>query len=162
MRSRGIAFELSEAWGKGGQGAAKLADAVCKACEENTHPAPAYTYDAKLPLADKIQAVAAKIYGAAEVDFASGVLSQLKKWEQEGYAEYPVCIAKTQYSLSDNPKLLGAPNGYTLSVRSVRLSAGAGFVVAFAGDIIAMPGLPKAPAALSIDVDEDGNITGLF
>ncbi len=162
MQSRGIPCELCEAWGKGGQGAAKLADTVCKACEENTQPSYAYTYDAELPLADKIKAIATKIYGAAEVDFASGVLSQLKKWEQEGYASYPVCIAKTQYSLSDNPKLLGTPKGHTLTVRSVRLSAGAGFVVAFAGDIIAMPGLPKAPAALSIDVDEDGNITGLF
>ena len=161
MQTRGISCELCEAWGKGGQGAARLADAVCKACEGSAHT-PSFTYDAKLPLADKIQAVAAKIYGAAKVDFAPGVLTQLKKWEQEGYAEYPVCIAKTQYSLSDNPKLLGAPNDHTLAVRSVRLSAGAGFAVAFAGDIIAMPGLPKAPAALSIDVDEDGNITGLF
>jgi formate--tetrahydrofolate ligase len=162
MKSRGIPCELCEAWGKGGQGAARLADAVCKACEENALPSHAYTYDAELPLADKIQAIATKIYDAAGVDFAPGVLSQLKKWEQEGYASYPVCIAKTQYSLSDNPKLLGAPNNHTLTVRSVRLSAGAGFVVAFAGEIIAMPGLPKAPAALSIDVDEAGNITGLF
>ncbi len=162
MQSRGIPCELCEAWGKGGQGAARLADAVCKACEENKLPATAYTYDAQLPLADKIKAIATKIYGAGEIDFAPGVLSQLKKWEQEGYASYPVCIAKTQYSLSDNPKLLGAPQGHTLTVRSVRLSAGAGFVVAFAGDIIAMPGLPKVPAALSIDVDEAGNIAGLF
>ncbi len=157
-----VPFRLCEAWEKGGRGAVGLADAVCGACESGAPSSPAYTYADDLPLADKIRSVAEKIYGAAEVNFAPGVLSQLKKWEQEGYLTCPVCIAKTQYSLSDNPKFLGAPKGFTLTVRSVRLSAGAGFVVAFAGDIIAMPGLPKAPAALSIDVDEDGNITGLF
>ena len=162
MEKLSVPCELCEAWGKGGQGAAKLADAVCKACESNTDSAPSYTYPQDMPLSEKIQSIARKIYGAADVSFAPGVQSQLKKWEQEGYANYPVCIAKTQYSLSDNPKLLGAPKGHTLAVRSVRLSAGAGFVVAFAGDIIAMPGLPKTPAAISIDVDEDGNITGLF
>ncbi len=162
MEKLSVPCALCEAWEKGGQGAKDLADAVCKACEDKSRPAPSYTYPDELPLSEKIQSIATKIYGASEVAFAPGVLSQLKKWEQEGYAKYPVCIAKTQYSMTDNPKLLGAPKGHTLTVRSVRLSAGAGFVVAFAGDIIAMPGLPKAPAALSIDVDEEGNITGLF
>ena len=162
MEARGVACELCKAWGKGGPGAASLADKVCKACEDKSLPTQSYTYADTLPLSQKIQAVAEKVYGAAEVNFAPGVLTQLKKWEQEGYQSFPVCIAKTQYSFSDNPKLLGAPIGHTLTVRSVRLSAGAGFVVAFAGDIIAMPGLPKVPAANSIDVDEDGNITGLF
>ncbi len=162
MEKLSVPCALCEAWEKGGRGAAALADAVCKACEDKSQPGPSYTYPGELPFQEKIQAIAKKIYGASEVSFAPGVLSQLKKWEQEGYGAYPVCIAKTQYSLSDNPKLLGAPQGHTLTVRSVRLSAGAGFVVAFAGDIIAMPGLPKVPAALSIDVDEDGNITGLF
>ena len=162
MEARGVPCELCEAWEKGGRGAAALADAVCDACETGAATSPSYTYPDELPLSQKIEAVAQKIYGASEVNFAPGVLPQLKKWEQEGYGAYPVCIAKTQYSLSDNPKLLGAPQNFTLTVRSVRLSAGAGFVVAFAGDIIAMPGLNKAPAALSIDVDENGNITGLF
>ena len=162
IEKRGVAIALCEAWEKGGRGAADLADAVCKACEDTTMPAPAYTYSDTLPLSQKIQSVAEKIYGAKEVAFAPGVLAQLKKFEQEGYQLFPVCIAKTQYSFTDNPKLLGAPEGHTFSIRSVRLSAGAGFIVAFAGDIIAMPGLPKIPAANSIDVDEAGNINGLF
>ncbi len=162
MADAGVPCELCEAWGKGGAGAAALADAVARACGDASLPAPSYTYPDALPLSDKIRAIAQKIYGAEGVEFGPGVLQQLGKWEQEGYGAYPVCIAKTQYSLSDNPKLFGAPKGFTLTVRSVRLSAGAGFVVAFAGDIIAMPGLNKAPAALSIDVDGDGNITGLF
>ncbi len=162
MEERGVACQLCEAWEKGGLGAASLADAVCKACEDTSLPAPCYTYPDTLPLSQKIQAVAEKVYGAKEVSFAPGVLTQLKKWEQEGYQACPVCIAKTQYSFTDNSKLLGAPKDHTLTVRSVRLSAGAGFVVAFAGDIIAMPGLPKVPAANSIDVDDEGNITGLF
>jgi len=106
--------------------------------------------------------VAQRIYGAKDVTFQGSVLKQLAKLEEEGWANCPVCIAKTQYSFSDDPKKLGAPTGYTLSIRQVRLSAGAGFVVAFAGDIIAMPGLPKVPAAEGIDVNEEGQITGLF
>ena len=157
----GAPCELCEGWEKGGRGAKALADAVCQACEHEKAE-PSYTYPSDLSLKDKLTAVATKIYGASALEFAPGVLTQLKKWEQEGYGSYPVCFAKTQYSLSDNPKLLGAPKDFSITVRSVRLSAGAGFVVAFAGDIIAMPGLPKAPAALNIDVDDDGNITGLF
>ena len=122
----------------------------------------AYTYDITLPLKDKIEAIATRIYGAAKVEFAGNVLKQLQKLEDEGWRECPVCIAKTQYSFSDDAKLLGAPVGHTLHIRQVRLNAGAGFVVAFAGDIIAMPGLPKVPAAEAIDVDENGEIVGLF
>ena len=106
--------------------------------------------------------MSARIYGAAKVEFAGSVLKQLQKLEDEGWRECPVCIAKTQYSFSDDAKLLGAPAGHTLHIRQVRLNAGAGFVVAFAGDIIAMPGLPKVPAAEAIDVDENGEIVGLF
>ena len=123
---------------------------------------PCYTYDITLPLKDKIEAIATRIYGAAKVEFAGNVLKQLQKLEDEGWRECPVCIAKTQYSFSDDAKLLGAPVGHTLHIRQVRLNAGAGFVVAFAGDIIAMPGLPKVPAAEAIDVDENGEIVGLF
>lgn len=157
-----VPCEVCDAWALGGKGAMALADAVCAACDPAPDPVPSYTYPDALPLEDKIRAVAQKIYGAADVAFGPGVLSQLQKLNLEGCGSYPVCIAKTQYSLSDNPKLLGAPSEFTLAVRSVRLSAGAGFVVAFAGDIIAMPGLPKVPAAVNIDVDEQGEITGLF
>ena len=119
-------------------------------------------FGADLPLKDKITAVAKRVYRAKSVVFGKGVLPDLKKLESEGCGAMPVCIAKTQYSFSDNPKLLGAPEGVELTIRSVRLSRGAGFVVAFAGDIIAMPGLPPKPAADSIGVDESGGIYGLF
>ena len=115
-----------------------------------------------MPLKEKIETVARRIYGAERVTFGPGVLKQLQSLTEEGCGGYPVCIAKTQYSFSDNPKLLGAPKGFTLNIRAVRLSAGAGFMVAFAGDIIAMPGLPRVPAAEGIDVDAQGKITGLF
>ncbi len=152
---------LCEGWAKGGKGAMELAQ---KAVDLSTQASgtPAYTYDLSQPLDEKIKRVATKIYGAKEVVFAGNALTQLKKLEKEGFGSLPICIAKTQYSFSDQPQLLGAPEDYTFTIRSVRLSAGAGFVVCFAGDIIAMPGLPKVPAAEGIDVDQMGNITGLF
>ena len=140
----------------------ELAAQVCGIVDSAPKSEPCYTYDITLPLKDKIEAIATRIYGAAKVEFAGSVLKQLQKLEDEGWRECPVCIAKTQYSFSDDAKLLGAPVGHTLHIRQVRLNAGAGFVVAFAGDIIAMPGLPKVPAAEAIDVDENGEIVGLF
>ena len=140
----------------------ELAALVCELVDHAEKSAPSYTYESNQPLQDKIAAVATRIYGAADVVFGAGVLKQLERLESEGWGDCPVCIAKTQYSFSDNPKALGAPSGHTLHVRQVRLNAGAGFVVAFAGDIIAMPGLPKIPAAENIDVDERGEIVGLF
>lgn len=139
-----------------------LAKTVCALADHAEACEPAYTYPSQLSLKEKIEAIAQKIYGAKDVAFGAGVLKQLDKLTAEGWGECPVCIAKTQYSFSDDAKALGAPEGFTLHIRSVRLSAGAGFVVAFAGDIIAMPGLPKIPAAENIDVDDDGKITGLF
>ena len=115
-----------------------------------------------MPLARKLETVAREIYGAAKVQFGAGVRTQLKKLEELGFGSFPVCIAKTQYSLSDDPKKLGRPQDFTITIRQVTVSAGAGFVVALAGDIMTMPGLPKVPAAENIDVDADGNITGLF
>ena len=115
-----------------------------------------------MPIADKIRAVATRIYGAKNVVFAAGVMKAIRTIEAENGRSMPVCIAKTQYSFSDDPKKLGAPEGFTLTIRQVRLSAGAGFVVALSGDIMTMPGLPRVPAAENIDVDADGNITGLF
>ena len=149
-----------DVWGKGGEGAIELAEHVRDMCQ---NPKPlTLTYENDLPLDKKIIAVAKKIYGAADVKFAQGVRTKLKQFAAMGYADAPVCIAKTQYSLSDDMTKLGAPEGFTLNVRDVRLSAGAGFVVAFTGEIIAMPGLPKVPAAENIDVDENGVISGLF
>ena len=121
-----------------------------------------FTYPDELPLADKIRAVATRIYGAKDVAFAPAAMKTIRQLTDEGCGSMPVCIAKTQYSFSDDPKKLGAPEGFTLTIRQVRVSAGAGFVVALAGDIMTMPGLPKVPAAVNIDVTDDGVITGLF
>ena len=158
----GAPVELCDGWAKGGDGVKELAALVCDTVDKQEKVAPSFTYTDDLSLADKIRAVATRIYGAKDVVFAGSTLKQLANFEAEGWAKAPVCIAKTQYSFSDNPKALGAPTGFTLNIRQVRLNAGAGFIVAFAGDIIAMPGLPKVPAAEGIDVTEDGVITGLF
>ena len=119
-------------------------------------------YDADLPLADKIRKIATEIYRAKDVEFLGTSLKKLKEYEELGYKNLPVCIAKTQNSISHDPKLIGAPKDYLFPVRDVQLYAGAGFVVVLAGDIMTMPGLPKMPAALNIDVDDDGIISGLF
>ena len=154
--------ELCDGWAKGGRGVTELAQLVADTVDAQPKAEPSYTYPDDMPLREKIETVARRIYGAERVTFGPGVLKQLQSLTEEGCGGYPVCIAKTQYSFSDNPKLLGAPKGFTLNIRAVRLSAGAGFIVAFAGDIIAMPGLPRVPAAEGIDVDAQGKITGLF
>ncbi len=158
----GAQVALCEGWAKGGEGVTTLAETVMCLADHPAPEAPSYTYPDELPLKRKIETLAQRVYGAKNVVFAAGVARQLNKLEEEGWGKCPVCIAKTQYSFSDNPKALGAPEGFTLTIRQVRLSAGAGFIVAFAGDIIAMPGLPKVPAAEKIDVDDDGRITGLI
>lgn len=160
-RDNGSTAVLSEGWGKGGEGAKDLAKVVAEIADSgkaNYHP----LYELDLPLADKIRTIAKEIYRAADVEFDSAALKKLKTFEENGYGKLPVCIAKTQNSISHDPKLIGAPSGYTFPVRDVQLYAGAGFVVALAGDIMTMPGLPKAPAALDIDVDDNGVISGLF
>lgn len=162
LAEQGVACAPCNGWAEGGKGTTELAKLVCEAADANPAPVPSYTYPDEVPLKDKIRAVATRIYHAAEVSFAPQALKDLAQLEADGYGACPVCIAKTQYSMSDDASRLGAPEGYTLTIRSARLSAGAGFVVAFAGSIIAMPGLPKVPAALGIDVDEQGEITGLF
>jgi Formyltetrahydrofolate synthetase len=161
-RERKVAVALCDGWAQGGKGVTELADLVCATVDMAEKAEPNYTYEDDAPLKDKIIAVAKRVYGAGDVTFGAGVLSALGKLEKEDYGGYPVCIAKTQYSLSDNPKALGRAAGFTLNIRQVRLSGAAGFVVAFAGDIIAMPGLPKVPAAEGIDVDDNMNIIGLF
>ena len=152
---------LSEGWEKGGNGASELAKVVVEVCEtekSNFH----HLYEADLPLADKIRKIATEIYRAKDVEFLGTSLKKLKEYEELGYKNLPVCIAKTQNSISHDPKLIGAPKDYLFPVRDVQLYAGAGFVVVLAGDIMTMPGLPKMPAALNIDVDDDGIISGLF
>ena len=152
---------LCEGWGKGGEGAADLARAVAELADSGKADFH-QLYELDLPLTEKIRKIAKEIYRAADVDFDPAALKKLKAFEDAGYGKLPVCIAKTQNSISHDPKLIGAPSGYKFPVRDVQLYAGAGFVVALAGDIMTMPGLPKAPAALDIDVDDNGIISGLF
>ncbi len=152
---------IADHWAKGGAGAIELAHAVIKAAE-STQPQPKFAYELDQPLEDKIEAIATRIYGADGIDLPAKVKRKLDMFTADGYGNLPVCIAKTQYSFSTDAAQLGAPIGHTVTVRDVRLSAGAGFIVAICGDIMTMPGLPKKPAALSIDVDDDGVISGLF
>lgn len=160
-KENGSRAVLCEGWGKGGDGATELAKAVCEIAESGKADFH-YLYEDELSLDKKIEKIAKEIYHAKSVEFESKALKKLKEFEAQGYGKLPVCIAKTQNSISHDPKLIGAPSGYVFPVRDVQLYAGAGFVVALAGDIMTMPGLPKAPAALNIDVDDDGVISGLF
>lgn len=166
LDSLGIAAVESTHWADGGKGAVPLAEAVVAAVENagdgDAAARAQYSYDLDQPLEDKIRTIAQRIYGAADVEIPAKVKRKLKQFTDEGYGDAPICVAKTQYSLSTDPSLRGAPQGHIIEVRDVRLSAGAGFVVVIAGDIMTMPGLPKEPSALKIDVTEDGNITGLF
>ena len=160
--AKGAEFALSEVFAKGGEGGIELARKVVEACEKpsNFH----CLYPDEMSIRDKIITIAREIYGAADVKFDAAALKSIAEFEalDPAYKKFPVCMAKTQYSLSDDQTKLGRPTGFTLTVREVKLSAGAGFVVALTGAIMTMPGLPKAPAALNIDVDENGKITGLF
>ncbi len=156
----GVECANSEVFAKGGEGGLELAEKVLSVMKEETEIQ--FTYDADLTVDEKIKAVCTKIYGADGVTFAKPAQTMLKTLAAAGYDKLPVCIAKTQYSFSDNAALLAAPTGFTMNVRELRLSAGAGFVVAVMGEIMTMPGLPKQPAALNIDIDEDGVIKGLF
>ncbi len=158
---RGCAFALSEVWEKGGEGGIALAEAVLDVLEnKESHFAPIYPSD--MPLKDKIATIAKEIYGAEDVSYAPAAEKELARITELGMGDFPVCMAKTQYSLSDDAKKLGRPEGFTLNVREVYASAGAGFVVAVTGSIMTMPGLPKKPAAFGIDVSDEGVITGLF
>ena len=159
-RENGADFALSDVFGKGGEGGVELAKKVVEACEKPSDFAPIYSLD--LTVKEKIEKIAKTIYGASKVNYTTAAEKAIKEVEALGADKLPVCIAKTQYSLSDNPSLLGAPKDFEITVRNVTLSNGAGFVVAYTGDIMTMPGLPKVPAAHSIDVDSDGKIVGLF
>lgn len=162
MEAEGVPCSLCDGWMSGGDGARELADLVVEKADAPSSASLTFTYALDRPLTEKIELVAKNVYHATGVVWAGRSRETLNRLEKEGYAGFPVCIAKTQYSFGDDPKLLNAPSHHVITIRDVRLSAGAGFVVAFAGDIISMPGLPKVPAALSIDVAEDGKIVGIF
>ena len=160
MAHHGARVILARHWAEGGKGAVDVAKEVVRLCEEpNSFK---FVYEDSATLWDKMKAIATKIYGAADITADSKVRAQIKKLQETGYGHYPVCVAKTQYSFSTDPQLRGAPSGHVVNIREVRLAAGAEFVVMVCGDIMTMPGLPKVPSAVSIDVTDDGKITGLF
>ena len=156
----GVNVALSEVWAKGGEGGKALAQEVLRLCEQPNDFT--FAYDTEDSIEDKLNAIAKKIYHADGVALTPNAKKQIKELEELGFGKLPICMAKTQYSFSDDPAKLGAPSGFTITVRNMKVSAGAGFLVALTGDIMTMPGLPKVPAAEKIDVDENGKITGLF
>ena len=156
----GVNVALSEVWAKGGEGGKVLAQEVLRLCEQPNNFT--FAYDTEDSIEDKLNAIAKKIYHADGVALTPNAKKQIKELEELGFGKLPICMAKTQYSFSDDPAKLGAPSGFTITVRNMKVSAGAGFLVALTGDIMTMPGLPKVPAAEKIDVDENGKITGLF
>ncbi len=159
-RALGVNVVLSTVWAEGGKGGEALAREVVRLCDEPSDFT--YCYDEKLPVKEKIKAIVTKVYGGKDVAYTPEAEAEIERLTALGFGETPVCMAKTQYSFSDDATRLGAPEGFTVTVRSVRISAGAGFIVALTGNILTMPGLPPKPAAERIDVDEDGKIVGLF
>lgn len=158
---RGCEFALAQVWEKGGEGGVALAEKVMKTIEEkesNYHP----LYDTELPIKEKIETIAKEIYGASSVTYDMAAAKSIQRLEELGYGNLPICMAKNQYSLSDDPKKLGRPENFSINIREVYVNAGAGFVVAITGTVMTMPGLPKKPAAEHIDVNDEGVITGLF
>lgn len=156
----GVNVRLSEVWARGGEGALELADEVMRLVEEPS--TLRFAYEDGADVADALTAIATKVYHADGVDFTPAAKRQLAELRANGFGNLPVCVAKTQYSFSDDAKKLGAPEGFRITVRELKVSAGAGFVVALTGNVLTMPGLPKVPAAEAIDVDDNGVITGLF
>lgn len=156
----GVDISLCEVWEKGGEGGEDLAKKIVKATSEDSNYKPLYNLDK--PIKEKIEYICKEIYGAGEVKFSNKANKMMKKIESIGFGGLPICMSKTQKSISDNPALLNAPKGYTLNIDEIKLASGAGFIIAMAGGIIDMPGLPKVPAACNIDIDENGKITGLF
>ena len=167
MRARGVDVVLAEHWAKGSAGAEALAHEVVRLAEQGkgasaTRTAPNPLYPDDMPLWDKLRTIATRIYGAADISAPAKVRRQIEDWQAQGYGHYPVCVAKTAASFSTDPTALGAPSGHVVTVREVRLSAGAGFIVMICGDLMTMPGLPKVPAAQRIDIGPDGKVVGLF
>ena len=161
MDAMGVPVVVARHWAEGGKGAEALAHMVVKLAESGTAKTK-FVYADEDTLWDKMHAIATKVYGAADISADSAVRAKIAKLQTDGYGHYPVCVAKTQYSFSTDPKLRAAPSGHTVNIREVRLSAGAEFVVMICGDIMTMPGLPKEPASMRIDIDDDGKISGLF
>lgn len=160
-KNKGVDVAISKVWEKGADGGIELAEKLLEVLEtKEAHFAP--IYDLKLPIADKIRTIAQEIYGADDVTFTKKVLNKMKKYEAQGLGELPICVAKTQYSLSDDQTLLGRPTGFKVTINDLIPNTGAGFLVAISGDIMRMPGLPKVPAAVNMDIDENGKIVGLF
>jgi formate--tetrahydrofolate ligase len=151
---------LSEVWAKGGEGGKALAEEVIRLCEQPNQFS--FSYDEKASIKDKIEAIAKKIYHAESVNILPAAQKQIEQLEKLGMDKVPICMAKTQYSFTDDPNVKGAPKGWTLTVRNIKISAGAGFIVALTGVIMTMPGLPPVPSAEKIDVDNTGKISGLF
>ena len=160
VEAMGVPIHLATHWADGGKGAVDVAREVLALCHKKS--ALKFAYDDAVPLWDKVRAVAQKVYGAADVDAGPSVRAAIEALQNSGYGHFPICIAKTQYSFSNDATLRGAPTGHTLTVREVRLAAGAEFVVVVCGDVMTMPGLPKVPSAERIDIDDDGQIVGLF
>ncbi|WP_246941911.1 formate--tetrahydrofolate ligase [Bacillus pinisoli] len=156
-----IRVALTEVWEKGGDGGIDLGNEVMAAIQDDENNFK-YLYDTSESIEQKINAIAKKVYGAEHVDFTSAARKQLTQFEKEGWGDLPICMAKTQYSLSDDPTKLGRPSNFTITIRELKASIGAGFIVALTGDVMTMPGLPKQPAALKMDVDDEGNMVGLF
>ena len=159
-KALGVNVVLSTVWAEGGKGGMALAEEVVRLCEEDNDFSFSYELDGTIY--DRIETIVRRIYGGDGVTFAPAAKKEIDKLTSLGYGNLPVCMAKTQYSFSDDQTKLGAPEGFTVTVRNVKVSAGAGFIVALTGDIMTMPGLPKSPAAERIDVDENGRISGLF
>ena len=161
-RELGVRAVLSEVWAKGGEGGKALAEEVVRLCEQPSTEAFTFSYPTDTTLVNKLNAIVQRVYGGAQAVLTPAAAKQAQRLTELGFGDLPVCMAKTQYSLSDDPTLLGAPKDFAVTVRSLKVSAGAGFIVALTGEIMTMPGLPKVPAAEKIDVDENGRITGLF
>ncbi len=159
-RTLGVNVALSEVWGKGGEGGIELAREVVRLCSEPNDFT--FSYELDRPIVEKLETISKRIYHADGVELTANAKKQARKLTELGFGGMPICMAKTQYSFSDDPKLLGAPKGFKITVRNLKVSAGAGFIVALTGDVMTMPGLPKVPAAEKIDVDENGVISGLF
>ena len=161
-RELGVRAVLSEVWAKGGEGGKALAEEVVRLCEQPSAEAFTFSYPTDTTLVNKLNAIVQRVYGGAQAVLTPAAQKQAERLTELGFGDLPVCMAKTQYSLSDDPTLLGAPKDFSVTVRNLKVSAGAGFIVALTGEIMTMPGLPKVPAAEKIDVDENGRITGLF
>ena len=159
-RELGVNVRLSTVWADGGKGGCELAEEVIRLCEEENNFS--FSYETECSIEEKINAIVRRVYGGEGAVFTPAAKKEVERLTSLGYGNMPVCMAKTQYSFSDDPTKLGAPEGFTVTVRNLKVSAGAGFIVALTGEIMTMPGLPKVPAAEKIDVDENGKISGLF